>query len=212
MNTTIYDLWKSTLSYGENSKEKNLDGLDSWHRLRNVLAKYPILGKWKLESFQLYDQIIDLGLVDENPKKMNKDVWEKNHIYIQHGKIPLKNKMKPTLLKLLQIAFNAGQLRQQMINRNDQFYSQTMRDFYLTNALDQADTYMEKCVLNLMTKEINKDLYDEIMELNNNLLSDVYKFESESSESGNVQTGGNHYDYKQKYLKYKTKYLNLKNL
>lgn len=209
MNITVYDLWKNVLTYGEVAKEKNLDTLDSWKRLRNILSKYPILGKWKIDSFNLYNQINDLGLIDENQKNTKKDNWEKGFLYIQHGRIPIKNKMKPTLLKLLQISFNAGQLRQLMINQNDKFYNQIMRDFYLTNALDQADTYMEKCVLDLMTKEIDINLNKELVELNNDTLSDVYNVESESSNTNN-QTGGSLDNYQSKYLKYKSKYLNLK--
>mgnify|MGYP001112854781 CR=1 FL=1 len=210
MNNSVYDLWKKVVKYGENSKEKDLDGYESWNRLRNILDKYPIIGKWKIESLSLYDQILDLGLSSSN--KVEKSTWRKNYYYIQLGRIPKKNLMKPTLLKLLRVAFNVGQLRQIMINNNDSFYTDMMKDFYLTNNLDSADTYMDKCVLDLMSKEIDNDLTKEINELNKNLLSNVYNTETETTDQSSSvnQIGGYSAPYQNKYLKYKSKYLKLK--
>ena len=43
MNTTVYDLWKSILTYGENTRVKNLDGLKSWNRMKDILNQNIIM-------------------------------------------------------------------------------------------------------------------------------------------------------------------------
>lgn len=218
MNTTVYDLWKSILTYGENTRVKNLDGLKSWNRMKDILNQNIIMGKWKIEAYDLYDNIIDLGLVDKQPKNMTHETWEKNHFYIQHGRIPKNNKMEPTLTRLLQIAYNGGLLKQVMITENDKIYNDNMKDFYLSNNLDEAETYMEKCVLELMSKEITKNLANKVNELNENLLADEYSpdpvYTDTKTETSEIrqQFGGNNDYYKNKYEKYKAKYLKFKKM
>lgn len=121
--------------------------------------------------------------------KKRHDLWEKYHFYLQHSKIPTLNFTEGTLTRLMQIAYNAGQLEAEW---NDKIYTNELKKYYTENNLKNMGTYMNKANL----KKLENSLTDEIIE----------NLEKIFGEMNEMKGGASDY-YKQKYLKYKHKYL-----
>ena len=100
--------------------------------------------------------------------------------------IPTLNYNTPNLVRLMQIAYNAGQLKAAY---NDEIYTPELKQYYKENNLDNIETYMDLESLQLLNDEITKEMMASVKALHN------------------VDMKGG---YKKKYFKYKNKYLELK--
>lgn len=56
----------------------------------------------------LKEEVCEIDVVDGKEQKI---MWEKHHFYLQHARIPVLNFEEPKLYRLMQIAYNAGQLK-----------------------------------------------------------------------------------------------------
>jgi hypothetical protein len=100
--------------------------------------------------------------IQESNEKLCHEIWELHHFYLQHARIPTLNLNEPTLTRLMQIAFNAGQLRACW---NFPIYSEKLKAYYNDNNLQSIETYMESLFLD----ELNQQLPIEL--LNHKLLN-----------------------------------------
>lgn len=165
-NETLVDLWADTLLQGYNTRKNGLDGLKSWQPLKQKYEKMYVIGYENgipvnaYFSFMVKDKyIIGSDKLDHKDSifKIDKNYLangiEPHHFYIQHFRIPNLESNKLSVLKLLQIAYNAGQFKAEL-EKNNSVYATEFVDFYKNNKLDQIDTYIDAGLANIipMTK------------------------------------------------------------
>ena len=141
MENRVEKLFSLVKEYGYYTRKNDLDGLAQWNRLKNILLKSKIEGEWDQKVKQYFVEMrSDLKIQEcenEIPIKNDlerKKMWEKHHFYLQHARIPTLNFKEPKLVRLLQIAYNAGQLQALW---NDPFYTQLYKTYYENNKLDR---------------------------------------------------------------------------
>ena len=196
MTDKLNKLFKQTKSYGNHTRSNKLDGLKQWNKLKSILLESSVKGDWTPEvktffvemrsTLKLQECADEIPIEDATERKQ---VWEKHHFYLQHARIPTLNFNDGKLVRLIQIAYNAGQLEALY---DDPFYNKDLKTYYESNNLDKIETYMDK--ENLI--KLNDSITDEMIEK----LQEAFKGE---------QSGGNK-SYEYKYIKYKNKYLKSK--
>jgi len=125
-NVTLKDMYNRVAEYGYCVRKNRLDGLKMWLLLKDTLST--VFGKktyrWNIESSQISGEYSKLGSkyighlehVDEDEM----DQWEKEHFLVQHIRI-LHESPEPTIVKMLQVAYNTGQLKSEM-EESSEFY------------------------------------------------------------------------------------------
>jgi hypothetical protein len=135
-------IWDSVVKYAESINEKGIPGLQAWNTICPILKEIDLEGCWTSESLLFYNQLKDLNILEDRTVCEEKCVdWEKHHFLLQHGRIPHNNKNSPSLLRLLQIAFNAGQFNFYR-EKGEIEYNKERIDFYNKNKLSEYTTYM----------------------------------------------------------------------
>jgi hypothetical protein len=124
-------------------------------------------------------------------QSLSHSVAEKKHFYLQLIRI-IKNSPEFNLVKLCQIAYNIGQLS--VYIDSDKVYDGNPRDFYYINNLNQINSYVDV----------------KLCSIDSNKLENLIKKINEKLKELKKQSGGS-FNYYNKYLKYKQKYLQLKN-
>jgi len=190
------ELFKLVKEYGFKVRYNNLDGLESWKRIKSILqVKENKSCHWNITKKKLqhmYSHVYndlnikgeesDPGFQEEDP---NHDNWEKNHFYLQLVRIPNSNECG--LVRVCQIAYNLGQLKAE---RDDPIYTTEVKKYFKTNRLGALSTYIDiECFDKLYAEELKEILSS---------LKEILK-----------EKGGKNKAYYKKYLKYKTKYLNI---
>ena len=134
-------LWDLVKKYGKKTRDQKLDGAKRWQdlvaKLEPLFKGYTF--KWTEQALTLYDTMIgELQLIESN-EGVDHALWEKHHFFLQHGRVPHKNAENPELIKLFQVAYNAGQLSSVFA---DELYTENnRRDFYNEKSLDELGTY-----------------------------------------------------------------------
>lgn len=168
--------------------DKNFDGKAYWKKLKEQLSDIRCSFKWNKVVIQsAFEDIAGVRSTDE--KKMDEELLMPeyvdypsiknipNHLFIEHLRIPLYE--EPTMIKLMQIAYNAGQL----IPLRDQIVEEKMQS-YLANRLDHIQTYTYVNDIEITEGDLQKLI---------NLMDSLEN-----------QKGGFYY---KKYMKYKYKYI-----
>jgi hypothetical protein len=147
----LSQLWHETYNFGVHVRKNNKDGFVEWGPLKTKYSKYYIAnnddGIPLLDSFKEFEEklvynleINDLDhlnvVMEINSKIMNN---KDHHFFIQHFRIPKMFNYKLTVVKLLQIAYNAGQLKADM---DDNRYDGDIISFYTQNSLYDIKTYV----------------------------------------------------------------------
>lgn len=187
------ELFNLIKNYGYIVRTNNLDGLASWNEMKTLLVSIRCEGLiWNINLINLNQESINgienaYNYVRNTLGMKGEDTdpkgpnWEKFHFYLQLVRIPYNNP-DCNLVRLAQVAYNLGQLSAVY---EDAVYSPDVKRFYSMNNLDKTSAYT-KSSCTIMTTDIEK-----IRRL----------IDSKIIGSG----------YLQKYLKYKKKYLQLKN-
>ncbi len=168
------ELWTNILDIGYGVRNSNRSGLDSWQPLKTTYGKYyvkgyesgiPILEETKFLSDGRY--VIGTDKKDHtdskfeiNGKILDNQV-EKYHFLIQHFRIPILGNYKLPILKILQIAYNAGQFKAS-VEKGE--YSTDIVNFYRANNLGSIETYLDKKFIRIvpeknMTGGHSSDIY-----------------------------------------------------
>lgn len=141
MNCKIYDLWDEFIEYGYNIRDKNKDGLAGWNSVKELIPDLSI--EWTEKSKTYYSKLIEIGVNSkESPEEagMTKEQWERHHYILQHGRIINKNP-DGKLVRLLQIAYNAGQFKKEL---EKEAYPSNQMKYYIENELNKVTSYIEK--------------------------------------------------------------------
>lgn len=159
---TVDKLWNDTQKIGYNIRKNGMDGLKGWQPLKERYSKINI------EKFAVNDDIknisnkcykIGTDKKDHSDSKficnsINMDnTIEKEHFFIQHFRIPSLENNKLSFLKLMQIAYNAGQF-EAVSEANG--YPFEVVNFYSRNNLERIETFIDKNRINEM---VNVPLY-----------------------------------------------------
>jgi hypothetical protein len=215
---SLTDLFNIFTRYGYYVVDNDMDEEKSWNSVMNKLNNSNIIsGDWNItrkigpiitkEKSLIYnyvhnelnikgddednvDSILD---VYDSDKKTTSANWKKHNYFLELINIPIKNKC--TLLELCKIAYNIGKLSvflnfTTFYTSFPKIYTPQVIEFFTENYLYSITSYID----------INKTDNTEYVQI----IKDLDKIIS-------TQLGGG-IDYKQKYYKYKEKYLKLKSI
>lgn len=200
----LSELFENIKTYGRYVRSNGIDGLAAWKKVKDdflsnganleaVQQINTILGtEWNLsvkigsretsDLDQIYEYVHGSGADqlnmygDESDDQSDKDSWEKYHFYLQLVRIPKLNPLN--LTRLLQIAYNLGQLSYSMETDTD-FYSKKTKDFFEKNNLNDMGTYVK-----LTAKQENQLDNEQIKNFEDNLISHIL------AQMHTIQTGG----------------------
>ncbi len=121
-------MYNHVADYGYFVRKNRLNGLKMWLVLKDTLSS--VFGKktyrWNVKSSQIEGEYKMLGAKYIGHEEMTDDMdlhrWEKEHFLVQHIRI-LHESPKPTVVKILQVAYNTGQLRCEM-ELSEDFYAE----------------------------------------------------------------------------------------
>ena len=134
-NITIEKLWSDFEKYGFEVRSKSKLGNDAWQVVKKNFSDCAF-SEWNEPSVSYYQTMKGLHLygdtIDKDGNEVNDNddhsIWEPHHFMIQHGRIVNNN--KPSLMRLAQIAYNAGQLRAERSKNGDEAYSTEQIAYY----------------------------------------------------------------------------------
>jgi mannose-6-phosphate isomerase-like protein (cupin superfamily) len=164
-------LFENIKVYGRYVRTNGLDGLEYWNKIKTFIQRPEQaegLGEinkiisssgWeinvKIDSStnsdinQIYDYVRgdkenELKIFgeegDEKAKSLEHNVWEQYHFFLQLIRIP-KNNPKINLLRLLQVAYNLGQLSV-CLKEGSVFDSKSI-EYFKSNNLDKLESYIK---------------------------------------------------------------------
>ena len=187
----INELWDNIINSSNEirSENKNLDGLKYWKHIKNIIKDINSVPnkniEWNKDHIKIKTKFYNKFNLSEKDK--NNNLIENNHFLLQLINIPYKDDNIPSFKRLIQIALNIGQLKSSLDS-----YSKEIQDFIKKHKLFKIDTYM------------NKKMYKNYIVCDVDILkvSDILI----SLNKNPPLVGG----FREKYLKYKLKYLNLR--
>jgi len=180
-------LWKLVIEYGTYVRINKLNGLDYWNMLKQILESNKTSFTWLPDAVSRFGEMEKMGLV-EDEKQVPQDVWEAHHFYLQHARIPFRNKNDATFVRLFQVAYNAGQLNAEMNIKKNSIYTEEWKKYYYINNLNSPQEYASERDLNIINSGIGQLLISDV----GTLLESIKK----------QQTGGKYF---KKYLRMKSK-------
>lgn len=199
----LLELFENIKVYGRYVRTNHLDGLKFWNIIKSFLSKpeqkegldklNEIIGdKWSIEVKlsskkssnieEIYEfvhgensnQLAIFGEEgDEKKKSLTHDEWEQHHFFLQLIRIPKNSKLN--LIKLLQVAYNLGQLSVCLNN-----LSSEAKDYFESNNLSCLDSYVK------LSEKQNELLESDISI--NDLIANTNSFILEQMNL--IQTGG----------------------
>jgi hypothetical protein len=158
MTSIVENLWNAIYQYGVSVRSNKLNGLTEWNKIKTILKKYNGNGEWSLEAISRYNEMKKLfNIVDEENNKEwpEEDIekWENTHFFFQHAKIPYDNVNEPNLTRLMQIAYNAGQLE---ADKDSKYYTVERKTYYIKNNLNSYISFMTPHSLIELERELSK--------------------------------------------------------
>jgi hypothetical protein len=139
--STLGELWDQMVKHGYDVKSKDKDGLAEWQPYKKLYGTYFLDN---IDGIDIDNHIRYLcgkyykpGGKDDEESVFEYDdlklenVVDINHFFVQHCRIPKLMDYKVSVLKLLQIAYNAGQFKAERENKDS--YDQKILDFYDDN-------------------------------------------------------------------------------
>jgi len=186
-------LFELVKNYGYIVRTNNLDGLASWNEMKAIILTISCKGlAWNINLLNLnrerlttindaYNYVHNTLGMEGEESDPRSVNWEKFHFFLQLVRIPKNNDCN--LTRLCQIAYNLGQLS--AVYDDDVVYKPNVKQFYTMNNLDKMSTYTSSsCPISAEDLQKIRELID----------------------SKKIGSG-----YLHKYLKYKKKYIKLKN-
>jgi hypothetical protein len=144
-----------------------MDGLRMWNNIKPLFNVKSESMLWRTKILTLYDEVLkEFKIIDEEVSSdatpEEKVKWELQHFFFQHVRIPNHNQREANLQRLMQVAYNTGQLYCEMVTNKNTFYTDEMKKFYHNNKLDNIRTYMSDENLDMISKTISDEMIDNI--------------------------------------------------
>jgi len=188
---TLKNLWEDIIAAGFDVRSERRDGLKFWQPYKLKYVNYILEGYENnihlKESFKDLSESLNYKYTS-SPKdqsdaqldiagtKLDNKI-ETNHFLIQHFRIPKIENYNLPLVKILQIAYNVGQLK--AVFENEKVFDNKIKEFYYGNNLDNISTY------------VNSDIY------NSSVIGHA------DIQMGSSRYQKKYFKYKKKYLKLK---------
>lgn len=214
----LNSLFENVKVYGRYIRNNNIDGLDSWNAIKSFIQKpeqkiglnelNKIIGNdWSIkiklpngettDLNKIYEYVhgensTQLGIYgetdDDKLKSLEHKTWEQYHFFLQLIRIPVNSSLN--LIKLLQIAYNLGQLST-CLNENN-FSMKAINYFHLNN-LNEIDSYIKLTDKQDLEIKTNVEITDLITNLTCFILEKINLIQMGGStvENTNVQTNIN---------------------
>ncbi len=207
----VEQLWDKVFEYGLFVRKNKIDGLSAWNKIKTILQKYNKNCEWLPEAIKRYDEMKSKFNIVDNEKESSwsdeeKKEWEETHFFFQHSRIP-HGTPNANLLKLMQIAYNAGQFTAE---KNKKSYSKNKLDYYEEHHLNSYLSYVTPDSIQKMCSELSlehpalneiKKEYDDISDMKESN-SNYNSSSSSNSSSTTNMNGGDLKSLKRKYTKY----------
>ena len=211
------ELFDLGIKYGYESNSRNLNGLESWNYIKNKLDSAKMC-EWAITRiFPDGEVVYDINKIyskihnelkmygednDEKIHKISHENWERAHYVLQTARIPKKSDC--SIQKIVQIAFNIGQY---MGDNEKKTYNKNVNKFIELNKLNKVKSYV-----NLDTCIPSYEILDGYVELIKDKIEYLPKGQKGQKEQKEQKGGTNELDneYYAKYLKYKLKYMSLR--
>jgi len=184
-------LFNTVINYGYYVRFNNLNGLDAWNTIKALINTNQelntnissIIGHWNITLNINGENISDIPLIynhlknemnlhgddkDQEEYKLSDEQWQRNHFYLQLARIPKNNSCN--LLRLLQVAYNIGQLVCEMKRKN---FTSDYISFFLMNRLYSINTFVNFNISNL-----TPEMLDYMHHLKNEISSHISKINS----------------------------------
>jgi len=136
----LEELWNSIIKYGERTRDGNMNGLERWNLVKELIPNVKI--QWNESAKKIYDDLISLGVNNSEDWKdsgLSHPDWERQHYLLQHGRIIYKNP-DGNLVRLYQIAYNIGQFK---VEAGRKPYTDEQMRYYTENKLDNIWSYID---------------------------------------------------------------------
>jgi len=136
----LQELWISMIKFGERTREGNMNGLERWNLVKELIPNVKIL--WIKSAKKIYDDLIKLGVNNSEEWEesgLSHPDWERQHYLLQHGRIIYKNP-DGSVVRLLQIAYNIGQFKVEVRRKP---YTEEQMKYYRDNKLDDIWSYID---------------------------------------------------------------------
>ena len=204
-------MWNEMIDFGFNVNNMGIGmGLTKWREVKDKIIAYDHDSQFPLSK--CFCQLADSKIVYEAHEKEDEDATVKfnsieivlnnktteQHFLVQHFRIPKTSDYLLSLTKLLQIAYNVGQLKAVIKRKDHQLYldNPAIMEKYNKYKLYKLSTFIDMSSIDnyVKGKKLCAENISEILE--ESLRSRI--------------SGGAINNYYHKYLKYKTKYTNLK--
>lgn len=150
--------WKKVINIGKRVRSQKLNGLDEWQKLKKIYNNYRIDKDIIIKkSFFEFIGTLDYKQVhsdtDENEHLENAEIKigsitveykssDIDHFFIQHFRIPMTTAQPMKLTKLMQIAYNIGQMSAEFQN-----YDVSIQAFYKKNKLNSILSYVNEDII-----------------------------------------------------------------
>ena len=179
----VLDFWNLAYNTGIAVKKSRGNGLDLWQPLKSFFNNCYLQDYDKISvnnniktlsekiNFTYTVDDMDDAIVKIDGKEY-KNKFEVHHFFVQHFRIPLLEKEKLSMTKLMQIAYNAGQFKSAR-DQGDYEDDEKMLDFYDKNDLSNITTFIDKSVLTEIPTKNTKTISDTEISINNEKSSDV---------------------------------------
>lgn len=147
----VENLWNHVLNHGYTVRKNGLNGLEEWQPLKNLYSTYEI-GTTKNvpinEKIKGLVQKVNYACQDKDHNDVTIEICdikltnskETDHFIIQHLRIPTMLDFTLPLVKILQIAYNAGQVKAEI---EKDTYHQKIVKFYEENKLSDLTTFVK---------------------------------------------------------------------
>jgi len=172
-------LWDAIIKYGYEIRSSNKNGLVGWLAVKEKLTPFDFKLEWTESSKVFAEKLIGLGVNNsdsfETSGLATKELWDRDHFLIQHGRI-IRNNPEATLVRLLQIAYNVGQFNAE--NEKTK-YSDQLLTYYHINQLNKLTTFIKPIV------SINQEVLTKIgTALDIRFSGGVYEYDVDRTMSG----------------------------
>lgn len=188
----LQTLFENIKVYGRYVRLNKFDGLEYWNRIKNFIQRpeqkigldmlNEILGKeWDIEVKINSNLVSDINEIyeyvhgnddaqlkilgeEEDAKSLDSKVWEQNHFFLQLIRIPKNNDL--SLLRLLQIAYNLGQLSTCL--KKKWAFDDAAIEYFESNNLNNMESYIK------IESDANKKIESEIQIMH--LIENIEKY------------------------------------
>jgi hypothetical protein len=136
---TLEELWNQILEYGYQVRYKKRDGLRAWSMIKSQIPDLSL--DWTAQSRAFYKELAELGVntsESSGQSGLSHRAWERDHYLLQHGRI-IKMNPRGSLVRFLQIAYNAGQFKAELERAN---YPGKQLRYYIIQSLNRPSTYI----------------------------------------------------------------------